>query len=345
MSFSLSLDQTKSTHRIRSGNGKDIDLPNRFLRALELRGLSRHSIRAYGYDLVVFLRWMQQRRRTLKSLTETDVMEFIAFHRDRKAAAKTINRRLIACRLLYQFAFDKPIPSGHRVSRPSRHFIGMLYDPYLGIIRVRRHGRLKLRVQEPKKVIDPLTTDQVNSFLRRVSRHRDVAITLFMLLCGLRSHEVVSVKITDVNFTERQVLVRGKGNKQRIVPLPELLIRAIQKYLKLERPTTSKADQLLVVLQGARRGEPMTTSGLRSIFRQRRKVDILRTAHPHKMRHTFGADMARSGVSLPSLQRMMGHSTPVMTRHYIELSTDDVREEYERAIEKLKGRYAPNIES
>lgn len=345
MDFSLRYDQTKSTHRISAKKAEEADLPNRFLRALELRGLSRHTVRAYGYDLVVFLRWMKQHGKNLKSLTEADLMEFIALHRDRNAAPKTINRRLIASRLIYQFAFDKPIPSGHGASRPSRHFIGKLYDPYLGIIRVRRSGRLKMRVQEPKKLIEPLTSDQVNAFLRRVTRYRDIVIVFLMLLCGLRSHEVISVTLPDISFSERQMRIRGKGNKQRMVPFPDLLAGAIRKYQKLERPEESTANQLLVILQGRRRGCPMTSAGLRSIFRQRRKHPLLKTAHAHKWRHTFGADMVRAGVTLTTLQILMGHSSLIMTRHYSHLCVEDVKEEYDRAIERLKGRYAPNLKN
>ena len=69
----------------------------------------------------------------------------------------------------------KKIATDH-VSRPARHFIGKLYDPSLGIIRFRRGGRMKIRVQEPRKLIEPLTTDQVNAFFRRVTRYRDIKI-------------------------------------------------------------------------------------------------------------------------------------------------------------------------
>jgi integrase len=83
----------------------------------------------------------------------------------------------------------------------------------------------------------------------------------------------------------------------------------------------------------------MTPAGLRSLFRQRRRQPTLRIANPHRFRHTFGTDMARAGVGLPILQRMMGHADMKTTLQYIELSMVDVADEYQRALAIIEGRY------
>jgi integrase len=83
----------------------------------------------------------------------------------------------------------------------------------------------------------------------------------------------------------------------------------------------------------------MTPAGLRNLFRHRRRRSSLRVANPHRFRHTFGSDMARAGVRLPILQRMMGHADMKTTMQYIELSLVDVANEYERAIATLERRY------
>jgi integrase len=84
----------------------------------------------------------------------------------------------------------------------------------------------------------------------------------------------------------------------------------------------------------------MTAAGLRNLFRHRRRRPTLARAHAHRFRHTFGADMARAGVRLPILQRMMGHADLKTTLQYIELSLVDVADEYKRAIASIEGRYA-----
>ena len=83
----------------------------------------------------------------------------------------------------------------------------------------------------------------------------------------------------------------------------------------------------------------MTPAGLRSLFRQRRRQPTLTTANAHRFRHTFGTDMARAGVRLPVLQRLMGHADMKMTLQYIELSLVDVADEYQKAIRIIEGRY------
>jgi integrase/recombinase XerD len=83
----------------------------------------------------------------------------------------------------------------------------------------------------------------------------------------------------------------------------------------------------------------MTLTGLRSLFRQRRRDHAIARANPHRFRHTFGADMARLGVRLPILQRMMGHADSTTTLHYIHLSMADIADEYRRVIAELQRRY------
>lgn len=83
----------------------------------------------------------------------------------------------------------------------------------------------------------------------------------------------------------------------------------------------------------------MTPSGLRSLFRHRRRQPELATANAHRFRHTFGSDMAREGVRLPILQRMMGHADPVTTLRYIQLSMADIAREYQRALDTIETRY------
>ena len=120
------------------------------------------------------------------------------------------------------------------------------------------------------------------------------------------------------------------------MPIPELLRRLLARYLDLERPEPSNTKQLLVVLKGKQRGQPMTTSGLRSLFRYRRRETELHNANAHRFRHTFGADMARAGVRLPILQRMMGHAQAETTLKYINLAMTDIAAEYRVLIGELE---------
>jgi site-specific recombinase XerD len=151
-----------------------------------------------------------------------------------------------------------------------------------------------------------------------------------MLLSGLRSREVIELELRDLDQEEQEVRVRGKGDKDRPVPYPPDLRRSLRAYLERERPQNAPSSKLFVSLKGRRRGEAMTTAGLRSLFRHHRVASDVAKANPHRWRHTFGSEMVRAGISLPALMKLMGHSDVHTTMRYVELSAAVVREEFER---------------
>jgi site-specific recombinase XerD len=309
----------------------------RFLRALEARGLSAHTVRAYAFDLVVFYRWLEEANETLDTLTAAKLVEFIAAQRRVDAQPNSINRRLATVRSFYGFCTDKELQRGAGIVLPAPHYRGRGRDRVLGLHRILPKKRLQLHVKVPYRLVEPLRPDEVRLFLGRLRRYRDLALVQLLLFCGLRSVEVLRLEIEDVQFQDRRLRILGKGNRERTVPLPDLLASLLRDYLRLERPK-SPTPRLFVVMQGPRRGQPMTAAGLRSLFRRRRHNELAR-ANPHRFRHTFGADMARAGVRLPMLQRMMGHIQPTTTLRYINLSLEDLAAEYCRAIAEIKKRY------
>lgn len=326
-------------HHALTSDGEPLAEVNEFLLALKVRGLSPRTVRAYAFDLLLFYRWMRANNRTLQELSSTDLVNFIAAQRTTGAAPKSINRRLSTARLLYRFWMESDLGAGPGVSLPGPYYKGPGRDHYLGIHKLSRRGARKLRVVEPQKLVEPLTPEQVRSFLRSLSRYRDLAIVHFMLLCGLRSREVLQLNLGDIVFGDSQVRVPGKGQRDRALPLPDVLGHALRQYQQFERPRRCAEPRLFVVLQGKRRGRPMTTAGLRSLFRHRRRRGALAMANPHRFRHTFGADMARAGVRLPILQQMMGHADLKTTMLYVRLSMADVAEEFHRAVSKIARRY------
>lgn len=312
---------------------------NRFLAALAIRGLSRATIRAYGYDLVVLYRWLDRVGYSVRDLTGERLLEYIGSQRAAAAQPTSINRRLTTARLLYRFCVGSDLDDGPGALGPAPYYRGPGKDRVLGLQQLPRRRRLALRVKVPRRVVEPLSSTEVRQFLRSLRRYRDLAIAHVMLLCGLRSAEVLQLQMGDVLVEDRQLRIRGKGQRDRVLPLPELVGRSIADYVRRERPAGCTTPRLFVILQGPRRGSPMTMSGLRSLFRQRRRDHAIARANPHRFRHTFGADMARSGVRLPILQRMMGHADGSTTLRYIQLSMADIADEYRRAVAELQRRY------
>jgi site-specific recombinase XerD len=188
-----------------------------------------------------------------------------------------------------------------------------------------------MRVREPKRIIVPLSVDEVARFWASFRTSRDLAIVGLMLLQGLRSNEVISLNCEDVLRAESQIRVRGKGNKIRVLPLASDTVLLLDHYLRLERPQPC-GPALFVSLKGLARGARMTPAGMRSLFRHHRRVSQTAPAHPHRLRHTFASDMVRAGISLPALMHLMGHAHISTTMVYVQIAPRDVFEQYARAV-------------
>ena len=315
---------------------------NAFLEAVTTRGLSPLTVRAYAFDLAQLYRFMADTDRTLAELSDAVLMDFIRYEQARGAQPASINRRLAACRMLRGFWHPEGLGAAAGTLRPAPYYRGPGRDRHLGIHVLRKKRELVLRVKVPRKLITPLTAEQVREFLRGLSRYRDHAIVYQILLGGLRTREVLGLERRDVSLLERRVRVVGKGDKERIVPLADLAAISVEQYLRYERPRDCADEALFVCLQGKRRGQAMTPEGLRSLFRGRRCKPTLANANPHRFRHTFGTDMARSGMSLAVLQKLMGHENLAMTLQYINLSQNDLAEAYHRAAAEIQKRYDPD---
>jgi integrase/recombinase XerD len=312
---------------------------NTFLSAIRTRGLSLLTVRAYAFDLVAVYRWLEVCKKQLTCLNQADLLDFIAHERCRHAQSTSINRRLVACRSLFQFWRPEGMAVGTVRSLPSPFYRGPGRERNLGLFVRKRQSVLKLRVKTSRKLVTPLTAAQAAAYLSGLKHRRDIAIVYLMLFCGLRSCEILKLKTQDISLLERWVRVWGKGSKERMVPLSEIVADSIAQYATHERPHACADDAFFVCLHGKRKGHTMTSAGLRSIFRTKRKRSKVSNANPHRFRHTFGTDMARSGVTLPVLQKLMGHQSPEQTLQYINLSMADIAAAYLDASAKIQKVY------
>jgi integrase/recombinase XerD len=314
-------------YRLLDEQGHEIAWVNDFLDAQHARQLSPRSLRAYAYDLLHFARWFQSQPRTLSAITESTLLDYVRYQLNQQPqpTPPTVNHRLTVIRCLYRFHRGQEIPPGHS------HF-QRIYTTRcpLGYGRPHRTVAFGLRLKQPRRVIQPLSAEQVAKFWESFRTFRDLAMVGLMLFDGLRSCEILALRLEDLKLADAQLYVLGKGKKQRILPLPGEIMDVLQSYLRLERPLTHSSS-LFVALKGPRRGHPMTPAGLRSLFRHHRWRTQVPAANPHRFRHTFGADMVRAGISLPALQHLMGHSQIHTTLLYVQLAPQDIWREYARA--------------
>lgn len=315
-------------YRLLDDADHEIAWANDFLDAQHLRQLSPRTLRAYAYDLLHFARWFQSRSQTLSETTESTLLDYVRHQLSQRPqpTPQTVNHRLTVIRCLYRFHTGQDIPGG-------RYHFQRVYTSRcpLGYGRPHRAVAFGLRLKEPRRVIRPLSSEQVTKFLNSFQTYRDLAVVGLMLLDGLRSCEILSLQLEDLKLADAQLHVLGKGRKHRVLPLPGDLMEVLQNYLRLERPLTN-SSYLFVSLKGRRRGQLMSPAGLRSLFRHHRLCSAVPAANPHRFRHTFGADMVRAGISLPALQHLMGHSQIDTTLLYVQLAPQDVWREYAHAV-------------
>ncbi len=325
--FQTSMSQTESPYRLlQDQNG--VDWANEFLDAQKMRGLSLCSLRAYAYDLLNLAQWFSVASVKLPELNQPKLFDYIRFQLNHQPqpAAQTINHRITATHCLYRFHYGREIPP--KVMSPeSTHSRPSPFSP----LRTRRLLQ-RLRVKIPRRVVVPLSAAEVSAFWGTFRTFRDLSLVALMLFNGLRSRETLSLKLDDLRLAQNEMLVRGKGNWQRLLPLDPQTIKVIECYLRLERPKAN-SPFLFLVLKGPHRGEPLSLAGLRTVFRYHRRVSTVLKANPHRFRHTFGADMVRAGISLPALMHLMGHAHIHTTMLYVQLSPQDVWREFYQSVQ------------
>ena len=168
-------------------------------------------------------------------------------------------------------------------------------------------------------------------FLADLETHRDRAIVLLMVLGGLRASEVRTLRLAHVDIGMRQVTVCGKGGKQRTIPVDRAFFTELGSYLRLERPAGLSTAECFVVLRGPTAGRAMTEAGLRRVFRTHRARSGAQQVRPHRLRHTFGTELAAAGIDLLVLRDLMGHAHAETTAAYVHPSAELIAAEGSRA--------------
>jgi integrase/recombinase XerC len=320
---------------------------NRFLGHLAARAFSPATVRAYAFDLLNFLRFCAERGLGLASVRPADVFAYLDWQartagraggtvvrlaERRGAAPATMNRRIAAVRGLFEYlvmAGDiaaSPVPAARRSSglRASRR--GLL--GHLGPGRPRSGGRL---VRAERRLPESLEPADVEAFLADLATHRDRAIVLAMLLGGLRAAEVRGLLLANVDMGLRRLRLTGKGGRERVVPADAAFFAELAAYLREERPKGCRTAQCFVVLRGPTAGQPLTEAGLRSLFRTHREHSGAIRVRPHRLRHTYGSELASAGVDLLVLRELMGHVSPETTAGYVHLSPETLAAQYAAA--------------
>ena len=285
-----------------------------FLAYLELeRGLSRNTLEAYRSDLQQFGAFLDRRGVGPLEVTPADLNAFVselaAGHERKTAVAPATLQRKIAC-----------LRSFYRHLRRDQI---LDHDPTTELRPPRSRARL------PKV----LSRDEVASLLAQPRGNspgalRDRALLETMYACGLRASEAIALQLSELDLEAGILRARGKGSKERIVPIGSKAIATLEAYLARGRPQlVGLRDEQRVFVN--LRGGGLSRQGLYKIVqRHARSAGLEQRMSPHTLRHSFATHLLAGGCDLRSLQEMLGHADIGTTQIYTHLSADRLRDVY-----------------
>lgn len=286
------------------------------------KGLALLTIAAYTTDIGQFAGFLEERKRFLNNARREDVKKFIQQLFANSVDGRSVGRKLSALRQLYKFLLlDKKIG----------------YDPTLNLDSPKQWKVL------PKS----LAKDEIEIVLQAPQAHsnrkeaeamaaRDRAMLEMFYAAALRVSEIIGVKLEDLKLDLGCVLVRGKGDKERIVPLGRASQEMIAEYLKSARPVLAagKSSPLLFLGRGAKKLSRQRVWQMVSAASEAAG----RHASPHMLRHTCATHMVEHGADLRTVQTILGHADISTTQVYTHLALDRLKNVYQKHHPRAKAK-------
>ena len=273
------------------------------------KGLARNTILSYARDIRKFLGFVKAGKLAWNRVPEETVVRFI--HKESRAglSARSLARLISALRSFFKFlllsGFVKMDPSS-QLTTPSTW----------------RSLPKFLTVKEVEELLGAPDDKKPRGV-------RDRAMLEVLYGSGLRVSELASLRLAEVNLEDGFLVCRGKGGKERIVPLGRSACDAAKRYLAEVRPlvVSGERDELFL----SRRGKPFSRQGLWKLIRQHaREAGLAAKISPHILRHSFATHLLERGADLRSVQLMLGHSQITTTQIYTHVSRERLRRVYDQ---------------
>jgi site-specific recombinase XerD len=278
-------------------NSSHMDTRAEIRRFLDSPGLAEATRRAYRFDLEAFAGWLEARRLSLEDLDARTLADYAAElgrGRPQRLAPATTARKLSSVRALL------------------RHSLGPARVP-----------DVPLSPRRPRRLPNAPKARDVDALLAGLAGEgplelRNQALFELVYSAGLRSAEAAALDLADLDFEQETVHVRGKGGKERVVPLGEVAAHRVARYLHEARPELARGAENALFLSV--RGRRLDTSTLRRVV-----------PHPHRLRHAFATHLLEGGADLRVIQELLGHSSLSTTQVYSHVDGRRLRRVYDRA--------------
>lgn len=283
---------------------------NEFLNYLKFeRNRSDLTIKNYGEDLRAFKEFYGNLDgcHSWKSVDSDIIRDWMESMMDKGNNATSINRRLSALRSFYRFALARKLVDK---------------DPVHGVTGPKKGRPLPqfLKENEMDRLLD------AGSWTESFEDVRDRTVIMTFYETGIRLSELIGLDDSMVDFSNRQLKVTGKRNKQRVIPFGEELLATLRDYMKCrDKEVNLQSDALFVTAKGQR----MTSSQVREAVRRNlSKVCTLKKRTPHVLRHTFATAMLNNKAGIESVKKLLGHESLSTTEIYTHTTFEQLKREY-----------------
>ncbi|HPJ94037.1 MAG TPA: site-specific tyrosine recombinase XerD [Deltaproteobacteria bacterium] len=276
--------------------------------ALE-RSAPENTITAYESDLADFFLWIDESGVTIEGVQGSDLARYTSHCSSKKLKATSIGRRLSTIRQFYRFLLEEGVVDAD----PTRD------------LAVPRRGKYLPGVLSHEEVDRLLAAPDIATPLGI----RDKAMLELIYATGLRVTELVGLNLTNLNLHVGYLICRGKGDKERLVPMGETAQRWVKEYIDLVRPSLVRSAT--DVLFCSNRGKAMSRQNFwYMIKRYALAAGILKSISPHSLRHSFATHLLTGGADLRSVQMMLGHADISTTQIYTHVTSTRLKKIHEQ---------------
>jgi integrase/recombinase XerC len=287
-----------------------------FRRFLEFeKRYSPHTTLAYTTDIAAFLSFLQSTYEIANpdEVRHTHVRSWIVDLIDAGLDPRSVNRKLSTLRTYFRFL----LKMGHVSQNPLKKVI----PP-------------KARKQLPSVVDEKSLSRLRESFGENkvFSQIRDQAVIELLYGLGLRRAELISLKVTDVDFSRMQVKVFGKRQKERIVPFGKDLAEFVQHYMKLRSLVDGLQTDCLIITDKGKAAYPRMVHDI--VYRALSLVSTVTQRSPHTLRHSYATHMLEAGANIEAIKELLGHASLAATQIYTQTSVERLKKTYKQAHPK-----------
>lgn len=277
------------------------------------RGLSKNTIAAYRRDLGKFTDFLDVNGVNLSEVSATHLTNFIAHLRSSSLSESSLARHVVAIRSLYTF-----LSKDQGIVNVAKE----MYPP-----KIPKRLPKALSIEDIDKLISANSDDP--------SGIRNRALIEMLYATGARVSEIIQLNVGDVSRSDGQtvtVKVRGKGGKERLVPLGSFAQHALDQYLTRVRSNQVKSPQQDALFLSEKRGTRLTRqSAWQIVMKAAERAGLDRDISPHALRHSFATHLLDGGADIRVVQELLGHSSVTTTQIYTLVTIDKLRESYANA--------------